>query len=510
MSTDSNISRLEALFKGPSTHYGQYVVGPDGVEKVKAYTKKETVPRSAWVAHVRGNPGLGISPLTEGGNCYFGAIDWDDEVDLVDLERRVQDMEFPLVVCRSKSGGAHLYVFLIAPVTAELMREKLSAWATALNITNQTKSHKLEIFPKQEGDALGNWINLPYAGGDDTNRYAVRAGNRLTLSEFLDHAESMRVTDTRFRIYHTTDPNVLFTDGPPCLQTLHSQGVSDMRNITLTNMAVYLRLKFPDAWAEKLHEYNEKHVDPPLDEGEVDTIINSVDGKEYWYQCKQEPLCSNCKEKSCLQRDFGIGAFKTQQSGKELPNIEKLTWIKADPARWRLLVEGQQVEVSTQDLMMFYRFRHVVMDRLGIFIPSVKQNVWERVVQEMMLNRMTVEPPREVSVAGRFMRLLAEFAEMRKHASSLADLRRNKPVEEDGELVFRYEALEQHLAQARFNDWESTDIWSRLKALGAETTRVTVDKKTLRVWRVPVGVVADHEDTDDIDGPVPADGEPTF
>ena len=46
-------------------------------------------------------------------------------------------------MCRSKSGGAHLFLFTEEPVTAEDLRNKLTQLAAVLGYGN------CEIFPKQ-------------------------------------------------------------------------------------------------------------------------------------------------------------------------------------------------------------------------------------------------------------------------------------------------------------------------------------------------------------------------
>src|SRR5690554_3635655 len=116
-----DVDRFISLFRGHGNAYGQYTVADDGFTKVEngTFTKGEAPHRDAWVRHLQGvNPGMGAIPVNETGNCYWGAIDYDDPCDPAEIEARVKRCDFPLVVCSSKSGGAHLYVFLIDPVSA--------------------------------------------------------------------------------------------------------------------------------------------------------------------------------------------------------------------------------------------------------------------------------------------------------------------------------------------------------------------------------------------------------
>jgi hypothetical protein len=160
------IRRFMQLFEGSSRGHGQFVESPArGDGKVKGDAR--TVPGSPniehYARHLYGSgPGLGIVPIREDGFCVFGAIDFDDRaVDHSQLERRVRALGLPLVVCRSKSGGAHLYHFS-APLPAAEMRLRLQRFRASLGMPDKT-----EIFPKQDdldGSAIGNWINLPYFG----------------------------------------------------------------------------------------------------------------------------------------------------------------------------------------------------------------------------------------------------------------------------------------------------------------------------------------------------------
>ena len=45
--------------------------------------------------------------------------------------------------------------------------------------------------------------------------------------------------------------------------------------------------------------------DPPLSQGQVQKIEQSVSKKEYDYACNKEPLCSNCNRRECFKRKFG-------------------------------------------------------------------------------------------------------------------------------------------------------------------------------------------------------------
>ena len=112
--------------------------------------------------HFQGIVGAGAIPITSKNTCRFGCIDVDVyPLDHAELVRACAGIDVPAVVCRSKSGGAHVYFFIEGWIAASDMRDKLSEIAASLGYGSA------EIFPKQEkllidrGD-VGNFINLPY------------------------------------------------------------------------------------------------------------------------------------------------------------------------------------------------------------------------------------------------------------------------------------------------------------------------------------------------------------
>ena len=160
----ADLKRFIRLFRGNKRSFGQWF--PDNG---RMKTEKIEVPPESYEGHLRGKTGVGIVPVMDNSRCYFGAIDIDahgadESIDLVSLSNKVNQQDLPLIVCRSKSGGAHVYLFCREALPAEDVRTALTNWAVQLGYPG------VEIFPKQsklrrtgDGDRpLGNWINLPY------------------------------------------------------------------------------------------------------------------------------------------------------------------------------------------------------------------------------------------------------------------------------------------------------------------------------------------------------------
>lgn len=130
---------------------------------------------------------MGIIPIRSDNTCFWGCIDIDQyPLDHKKLIEKIKKNDLPLVVCRSKSGGAHCFLFVKEAIAAIDMQKYLKASAALLGEAGR------EIFPKQaeilvERGDTGNFLNLPYFGSDETLRYAVKEdGSAATLEEFYD------------------------------------------------------------------------------------------------------------------------------------------------------------------------------------------------------------------------------------------------------------------------------------------------------------------------------------
>src|ERR1035437_4173955 len=118
----SSVERFAALFAGDTEAHGVY----DGATKQRedgkligsvVKTVREKVTTEHYAKHLNGISSLGIIPIMRNGDCAFGCADIDcyDGLDLKGLASRIERLALPLTVCRSKSGGAHILVFLAQP-----------------------------------------------------------------------------------------------------------------------------------------------------------------------------------------------------------------------------------------------------------------------------------------------------------------------------------------------------------------------------------------------------------
>ena len=309
--------RFMRLFAGFEDAYGLYNGLQDHrVDGKILGTERRTVRGKLtvdlWQAHLAGKSGLGVIPIRADSTACFGAIDIDvyAELNHIEIAALLMRRNLPLVVCRSKSGGAHLYLFASAPVPAQLMIGKLREIAACVG------HGTAEVFPKQravswEQGEVGNWINMPYFDRMLGARYAVCAdGDVMEIPEFLDLAERSAQSIQWFQ-EPLAKPPAEMPQGPPCLQHLIQIGFpAGSRNQGLFNLGLYYKKADPDHWETALEEANRKYVNPPLPAEEVSTILKSLRKKSYNYRCNEQPIAAHCNARLCRSRKFGIGAGK--------------------------------------------------------------------------------------------------------------------------------------------------------------------------------------------------------
>lgn len=350
VATHENALSMNELFCGYGQAHGHQAlsgeVSDKGKHEGKATTVRKPVTIELFKQHIKGTYPLGIIPLQADNTVQFAAIDVDayDSFDHVALVERIHEQDFPLIVLRSKSGGAHCYLFLQQPTPAAEVRAVLRVMCDTLGLTEFVRGKKKypEIFPKQDerndGD-IGNWINLPYMGGDESGRYAFHpeTGERMTLEQFLqlvpDSPYRLQAADwdqltsrlrasaggwaSRGRKHEkhapAGDPDDPWAGAPPCLRTLFTGAVGEFRNQCLMQAGVYLRMRYPHKWKEYLRELNQLQCSPPLKQGEVRSIIGSLseeDETKYFYLCDQEPFQSNCDKTGCQRERYGVGGAR--------------------------------------------------------------------------------------------------------------------------------------------------------------------------------------------------------
>lgn len=450
-----------ALFEGYADAHGTHGATRENSSKggkleIKktARTVREPVTELLWEQHLSGDRPLGIIPIRSDGMCLWACVDVDRyDIDHAEVAQELERRRLPLLVCRTKSGGAHVYLFLAEPTPAEEVRSAVKRLASLLGWGD------CEIFPKQtqiladQGD-LANWLNMPYLGGNETERYAVRSdGTTHTLSSFLTTAEASRVKIEQLKFVkppREKRDKVDLEDGPPCLEILSESGFPDgTRNNGLFALGVFCKKKYGSRWKEKLEEYNHRFMKPPLTSEEVQNIVKNLDKKEYRYTCKDQPLCSHCDSMLCRTRKFGVG------SSGSYPELSGLSKLETDPPLWFVDIEERRVVLETDQLLNYREFQKVCAEVLTVYYMPMKGETWASIVSDAMENAIIIDAAPEMSVRGHFMELLEEFCTNKHRGERKEDLLLGRPwLDQDTDrYYFTLSSLMEFLEKKGFRSW---------------------------------------------------------
>ena len=496
------------LFSGSDIAHGTLQMNgmarADGKKQGQVKILREPPTVDLWEEHLKGGTGIGIIPIKSDSTCRWGAIDIDSyTVDHKQLSQKINRQKIPAVVGRSKSGGAHIWVFLKEPIEAIIIQRKMTELASSLGYADS------EIFPKQatilvERGDTGNMLNMPYHSGKRTTRYAFDdKGDSLTINEFIKYVKPFILTKAKFNKvdFDFGSDKSLLEEGPPCLQRLCTQGFTEgSRNNALFNLGVYARLYDEQNWEALVQKYNVDFLNPPLSYTEVGTVIKQLHKKEYFYKCEDQPIKPFCNKELCKTRKHGVGPTGT---GNELSSLTK---IDGDPPIWILNVDGERVELSTQGLISQAQFQKDCVSQINKFPITVNQRAWQTRIQMLLDNLTIVEVPPDATLQGEFEELLHSFCTERAKGNEKEDTLQGISVWWDDKVFVQVKDLKKHLIVNDFTHYTSNKITLKLRDIGAEKTFWRVKGKGVHVWSLSQVYFGMDEKTDSFDLP-PLSGE---
>lgn len=492
-----------ALYQGYSKAFGRYEIkstNEKGKVQGQARTFSGRAPGDAdYKAHLAGTAGLGIIMLRDDDTCVFGALDYDKiGSDIVKAEQKVRTLGLPLVVCRSKSGGIHFYVFTSEPVPASMLRSRLADWAALLGIASQ-----VEVFPKQSlrvSDVdVGNWINLPYFGVENTNRYAVIQGQPASFEEFLDYAECSQVSIEAFRAEAAPlQETRWFENGPPCLQHIAARGgfVEGERNTGMFSVIVYLKKRYPDTWEDYVDEYNQGLAQAKS--GEVQQLIKNHRKKEYSYKCKESPCKEFCQRGACLSALYGVGEGASGSKAVDIGNVMRYEPQAPDEPMWALEINGRRVLVTNAQLYSRDAFNQQCMAQANQIAARMPPSRWLSYLAEEILPNATVVPlPEDTGPSAIVWAHIVAFFHQSARAMTWEQLSLGNPYVENGIVHFRAMDVIKYLDTRKVQHKGSQALYVFLRDKGAESFSKSINGATVRGWKMPLPEYVILPDTSD-------------
>ena len=488
------------IFTGLDRAYGQTQSrekNEAGKLEGRSWLVKEPISLDNWNTHLEGRePSLGIIPINDDNKCKWGAIDVDtyDGFDYKKLIKKIVGKKIPLVVCKSKSGGAHIFLFVSEPVLAKDMQIKLKEIAVWLGYGD------CEIFPKQielNSKGTGNFLNLPYNHPEFPTRYAFDdEGNALIeLSSFIQHYETKVVSQLNKVVIEkpvTAKKNEDFKGAPPCLVTLASQGFSQgSRNIALFQLGIYLRQRFPEKLEEKLDYYNSKYFKPPLASREVLTVHKQVSSEKYFYNCpgqdEKDPsklvgdFASVCEKIKCQSQKFGVGKAATN----EIMGLKK--WVSDNPV-YELTHNGKVIILTVDQLHSHSEYRKACIAQANESPRPIAPAIWADMVDALLKNMQEddfIQLPGEVTAKGQFLHQLQIFIENNKGAKDRQDVLQGMVFELKDYYFFKPQSFRDFLKTKRFAKASDSEQYKMFEEFKGTTAKLKVNSNPEHCWKIP-------------------------
>ena len=489
--------KFKEIFSGLQSAYGQYQKGErieTGKQKGKAFIIRKPITDNLWEDHLNGvDPALGIIPINEHNNCKWGCIDIDQyNLNHKDLITKIRSLKLPLIVFRSKSGGAHIFLFTKEFITASLMQTTLKRIADGLGFQG------VEIFPKQteilvERGDTGNFLNLPYHNQTKGLRYAFDDnGAAVSLEEFYKLYDIYAQTKEEVEKIEIKETKIeeAFKDGPPCLNRLARDGFGEgSRNNALFNIAIFFKQSDPDVWQDKVVAANLRYMTPPLPNGEVQQLIKSLGKKGYdKYRCKLPPISDICNAKLCRTKKFGVGSEE-----EAMPILGSLTKYNSNPPQYFLSVgEGEtqkRIELKAEHLANSILFSVAILEKADLVIPKLKDKDWrEYYLKPLMDNLQIVEPLESLNPINQITALLQDWTTNRQNARTMDDVFNKLPYTDD-KREFTYFRMDDFFNFCKKNHWEmdkakTGNLIKQLKEIFISEVRMKIKGQEPRLVKI--------------------------
>jgi hypothetical protein len=484
---------FEKIFKGLERAHGVTYVDKKGVDgqkiKGKSFVQRQDVTQKMWADHLQGSePSLGIIPINDENNCKWGCVDIDSYAgfDHKKLINKIKHLQLPLLVFRSKSGGAHVFLFTTVPVEAKLMRDKLLSISAVLGYGGS------EVFPKQiklkSKEDTGNFLNLPYFNGDETTRYCFNdEGEAVNLESFYLLYDLYKRTPEQLEQLQIKRPESEFNDGPPCLESMTQTDIKDGRDRILYQYIQYAKRKWPENWQVKINAFNykyfEKHSEGPLEDKIVQGKIKFNDGKDLGFKCNEEPMCNHCDKNLCRTRKFGIGGESV------FPSLTDLQKVLLDEPYYWVNVDGDRVKLDNIDYLMEQRlFRRTVAKQINKKPPRITVKEFEKYTDQLLSGVEEVEAPQGSSKIDQLSNHLEDYCIQRSIGTiTKPDILNGAVYKEDNKHVFTFHRFfHGHLTKKKWKD-DYQETQQMLKEhCGCEEGRMIIGKKKPSVMKVAV------------------------
>ena len=353
------LERFINIFEGLESAYGQFKKENNRLSiKVegKPWVEKKPITKELWQNHLDGiGPNLGVFPLRRDGTCKWGAIDIDENnFNYKDLLERIRKHKLPLIMFRSKSGRAHVYMFMKDFTSAKEVKLVMNKFAAKLGLANILD----RVYPMQEylgENDFGSWLNMPYYNQEEGSTYAYKDDfDSATIEEFFEMYDSYAQEDLTVHLVEEVKQNIkkpkekkLEDFFLPCVKNCLAENNNKipsninrndflLHKFTWSNRAMEKGVKkipeFSNLNSKSLlKHFNKKFLEEPLDEKEIEQTIFKSEDREYNYLCKKPTIKKYCDASACTRHTCGITPLEADQLIKATQALGNITQYLSKP-----------------------------------------------------------------------------------------------------------------------------------------------------------------------------------
>ena len=370
------------IFEGLERAYGQFKKNDKKLSvKVEGRPWIEHKPLTSqlWENHLNGvGNRLGVFPLKDDGTCKWGAIDIDvNNYDYENLLKKIRELKLPLIMFRSKSGRAHVYMFMKEFTSAEEVQTVMKKFAGRLGLADILD----RVYPMQTSLADkkdGSWLNMPYFNHEEGSTYAYTDEfEDASIDQFFELYDQHVQTDlTEFLREEIQEPrkksktvkekkleDFFLPCTKNCLKLNGGKVPSENRNDYLLHMYTW-SMRAVEKGVEKIEAYskmdaaallkhfNRQYLERPLEEKEIDnTVLKSTD-REYKYLCKRQSIKKYCDVSACLRNLCGIDPKQAEELITAEEAVGNITEYTSEPP-----IYYESVDVKSRSGDGFTRIR---------------------------------------------------------------------------------------------------------------------------------------------------------
>ena len=462
-------------FKGLERTYG-YIKNLDDLKrradgKVKADYgwAFKPITEQDYIDHLHGKKAVGIVPINDSGECFFGAIDIDNQyIDYHKPDYRkyleaISKHKLPIIPVKSKSGGLHLYLFLQEAVEAEFVRKFFGNILFVLGL-----KPGIEIYPKQtilKEDDDGSFINIPYFNKEE--RVGLNLdGTEFSFEQFMQVVQANKKTKKELEDFSIAHVKSMlqggaeeFFDGPPCLQKLtqnhETEKLSDGRDRFLYNYMVFAKKKYPDTWEKKILEAARNYIKYDNDWGdkEVITKVKAWKKETKGHTCNDDPIVNVCMKEECRVRKFGYLSDK-RQDFPALTELTKITYPEPEYTFNVALPDGQKARQvrakNIKQIILQEELRAIISAGADFVPPKIKGDAFQLIMETLFPPKKILSPPKGTTPEELLLEYLKEYSNGSK-ATTFAAFKTGATLVDGDFVYFKYKTFYDHLKN---KDWK--------------------------------------------------------